>query len=181
MSQVFIGAIQSFGFPFAPKGWSLCDGSQLSIQQYQSLFSLITNTYGGDGVQYFNVPDARGRLLMSQGQTDDGLYSIGQTGGVADLTLTEANLPSHTHPLLASATLATLSVPSSTDELGVSNGSDPVSGDQVQVNIYHPAGGATVHLADLTPSGSGLPVSLMQPYLVNNYCIALQGIYPTHN
>ena len=98
MSEPFIGQIQPFAFNFAPRNWALCDGQLLPISQNTALFSLIGTTYGGDGRTTFGLPDLRGRVPIHQGH-GPGLssYVIGQTGGSATNTLTQAQMPSHTH------------------------------------------------------------------------------------
>ena len=184
MAEVYIGTLQPFGFDFAPRGWAFCDGRQLPIAQYQALYQLITTTYGGDGGVYFQLPDTRGRNLLGQGQSTTGTtYDIGEAAGHEEVTLTPSNLPSHNHTMNVSSNSATLHTPASsfTDFLANANGSDPTSGDAVTVNIYAPSIGATTPLTGVMTSGSNLPTYVRQPYLVNNYCIALQGIYPTHN
>ncbi|RZJ31454.1 MAG: phage tail protein, partial [Brevundimonas sp.] len=102
MSEVFVGLLQPFGFPFAPRDWMLCNGAILPISQYQALYALIGNTYGGDGVNTFAIPDTRGRTLVGQGHLPGGqTYAMGESGGLEAYTLTEQNLPMHTHMLMA--------------------------------------------------------------------------------
>lgn len=182
MSEVFIGSIQPFGFDFAPRGWMICNGRLLSIAQYDALFALIGTTYGGDGVTTFAIPDTRGRTLLGQGATYFGhSYSMGQTGGFETVTLTSQNLPMHTHMMMASFQSATLPAPGAGEWLSGANGSDPTSGDAVTVHIYAPAGGTMNAMNDLTPAGGSQPVGIDQPFLVNNYCIAVEGIFPSRN
>lgn len=181
MSEVFIGVIQPFGFPFAPREWMICNGALLPISQYDALFALIGTTYGGDGVNTFAIPDTRGRTLLGQGSSLGTTWMIGETGGYESMTLTQQNLPAHSHPLLAAAGAGTVPAPGSADVLAAATGHDPTSGDDVTVNIYAPAGGASQPMGGVTPAGGNLPVEMMQPYLVNNYCIAVSGIWPSRN
>lgn len=182
MSDVFIGVIQPFGFEFAPRNWMICNGRLLPISQYETLFALITTTYGGDGITNFAIPDTRGRTLLGQGSTYFGSrYAMGQTGGYESVSLTQQNLPQHTHVMLASTPQATLPAPGANEWLSGANGADPTSGDAVTINIYAPAGGTMQAMADLTAAGGNSPVDVMQPFLVNNYCIAVQGIFPSRN
>lgn len=181
MSDVFVGVIQPFGFPFAPRDWMICNGSLLSVHQYQALFALIGTTYGGDGVNTFAIPDTRGRILLGQGSTYFGAFTLGEVGGLESVTLTPQNLAAHNHLMFASVQPATLPAPGAGELLAVANGSDPTAGDAVTVHVYAPAGGTMTTLAELAPAGGNQPVNIQQPYLVNNYCIAVQGIYPSRN
>lgn len=98
MTEPFMGQIQTFGFPFAPNGWQLCAGQTLSIGQYSALFALLGTTYGGNGVQTFQLPDLQGRVAIGQG---NGLglsqYVIGQKSGTENVSILVSNMPSHTH------------------------------------------------------------------------------------
>lgn len=181
MSEVFVGVIQPFGFPFAPRDWMICNGSLLSVAQYQALYALIGTTYGGDGVNTFAIPDTRGRILLGQGSAYFGTFTMGETGGLESVTLTSQNLPVHNHIMFASVQPATLAAPGAGELLAGANGSDPTSGDSVTVHVYAPAGGTMNAMADLSPAGGYEPVEIQQPYLVNNYCIAVQGIFPSRN
>lgn len=182
MSEVFIGLLQQFPFDWAPRGWMICNGSLLSISQYSTLFALIGNSYGGDGVTNFAIPDTRGRTLVGQGQLPGGgRYAMGQYGGSGSYTLTQQNLSMHSHLLFASGQAATAAAPGSTNlSLAHTNGSDPTSGDAVNIQIYAPVGAAQP-LQGLVSTGGNQPINLMQPYTVNNYCIAVQGIFPSRN
>ena len=181
MSDVFVGVIQPFGFPFAPRDWMICNGSLLSVHQYQALYALIGTTYGGDGVNTFAIPDTRGRILLGQGSTYFGAFTMGEVGGLESVTLTSQNLAVHNHLMFASIQQATLPTPGTGEWLAGANGSDPTAGDAVTVHVYAPPGGTMTAMADLGPAGGNEPVDIRQPYLVNNYCIAVQGIYPSRN
>lgn len=181
MSEVFVGLLQQFPFNWAPRGWMICNGSLVSISQYQALFALIGTTYGGDGVTNFAIPDTRGRTLLGQGQiAGGGRYEMGQASGAEAYTLTLQNLSMHNHLLFASIQGANAAAPGMTVSLATSNGSDPTSGDAVNVQIYGPSG-TNQPLQGIMPVGGNQAISLMQPYLVNNYCIAVEGIYPSRN
>lgn len=162
----YIGEIKQTAFPFAPKGWFLCDGRILPIRQYQALFSLLGTSYGGDGRNTFALPDLRGRMPMH------ATYNqwVGTSGGAYTHTLSVAEMPSHRHSLMASAT------PShSGDPSGKVLGATEAGG----LNILRQAdGSAALHPASLSNSGGGQPHSNMQPYLVCNFMIAYEGIYP---
>lgn len=181
MSEVFVGLLQQFPFNWAPRGWMICNGALLSISQYQVLFTLIGTTYGGDGVNNFAIPDTRGRTLLGQGQIAGGqTYRIGESSGAEAYTLTLQNLSMHNHLLFASMQAANSPTAGTTLSLANANGSDPTSGDAVTVQIYGPSG-TNQPLQGIVPVGGNQAISLMQPYLVNNYCIAVEGIYPSRN
>ena len=97
MAQPYVGEIRMFGGNFAPAGWMFCEGQLLPISEYETLFNLIGTTYGGDGQSTFALPDLRGRLPMHQGNG----FTLAETGGAEEVTLTVNQIPSHTHPLLA--------------------------------------------------------------------------------
>ena len=181
--EVYLGTIQPFAFQFAPYGWALCAGQLMSIVQHQALFTLINTTYGGDGVTTFALPDLRGRTITGQGTMPGGsTYHMGQRMGIEQTTLLLPQMPAHNHVLIASTQGATAHQPSTGMILAGANGSDPTSGDAVTVNIYAP-GSATTPLAPTTIgyTGGNQPFSIMQPYLVVNYCIAMQGLFPSRN
>lgn len=172
MEEPFIGEIALFAGNFAPMGWAFCDGSLISIPQNAALYSLLGTTYGGDGRTTFALPDLRGRAPISFGQ-GPGLsnYPLGQKGGSESTTLTLAQMPAHSHTLNASNLPADKAVPTDNVLAAEPTGSSAV---------YHavPANTA-LNAAAIGPAGSGAPIDNRQPYLVINYIIALQGIYPS--
>ena len=108
MSEPFLGQLMLVGFNFAPRGWALCNGQLLSISQNTALFSLLGTTYGGDGVQTFGLPNLRGRVPLHYGQAPSGVnYSQGQVGGEENVTLTQQQMPQHSHQVLATSDDAT--------------------------------------------------------------------------
>jgi microcystin-dependent protein len=171
MADPYIGEIRTFGFDFAPRGWALCNGAILPINQNQALFSLLGTYYGGNGSTNFALPDLRSRvpLGMGQGTAQPGNFSIGQQGGAATVTLTTAQLPAHNHPVNAS-------------DHGGNDG--PVRSPEGHVlergNVYAdaPDGKTVMNAGMIGNTGGGQPVSILPPYLALNFCIALQGIYP---
>ena len=174
MSSPFLGQIQLFPYNFAPRGWAFCSGQTLSIAQNTALFSLLGTTYGGNGQTTFALPDLRGRVPISSGQ-GPGLssYDLGQVGGTETDTLTINNLPSHQH---------TVAPFCNSSEGGAATPAAGFMGKTGGDGIY-----AAAH--DNSPMGatpSGLtggnqPFQIIQPYLTLNYCIALQGIFPSRN
>jgi microcystin-dependent protein len=181
MAQPFIGQIEAFAFGFAPKGWALCAGQLLPINQNTALFSLLGTTYGGNGVTTFALPDLRGRTANAFGQ-GQGLasYNLGQTGGEEShtLVLTEMAAGGHTHTINATNNGQTggTNVPSSAVALGSGYSSEAGS---PAVKIYSSAA-PTIAMGSLSPVG-GQPHENRMPFLSLNYCIALFGIFPSRN
>jgi microcystin-dependent protein len=166
--EPFIGQIQLFGFNFAPKGWASCDGGLLPIGSYSALFSLLGTYYGGNGQTTFGLPDLRGRAPMHFG-TGPGLTPrpIGERAGTEAVTLTTNQIPAHGHGINGSAA-ATSKSPSAL-----------VPGFNSAAPAYGPPDG-TKMAADMVDLTGGMQAhDNMQPYLAVNYCIALEGIYPT--
>ena len=159
-------------FVFAPKGWALCNGQLMPINQNQALFSLLGTTFGGDGRVNFALPDQRGRTPIHVG----GGHTLGEKGGEQAHTLSIAELPTHTHWLNAStsqADQATLVTPP---------GNTPNILATVTGNQYGPPTNLTPLTAGTVPNVGGSQAHLnMQPFLVLNFCIALQGIFPSPN
>src|SRR5260370_35455725 len=107
MSEPYVGEIRMFAGNFAPAGWMFCEGQLLPISEFDTLFNLIGTTYGGDGQSTFALPDLRGRLPIHQG----GGFTLAETGGVEDVTLTVSQIPAHSHPSLATTTPANGAAP----------------------------------------------------------------------
>ena len=172
--EPFLGQIQAFGFNFAPRGWANCDGQLLPIAQYQALFSLLGTTYGGDGRTTFALPDLRGRTMLHEGN-GPGLTPrpIGQKSGAENTTLTAANLPAHSHPVAIPVNTGNASSEEPGGNVLASSGA----------NLYAaaPSPGAAYQAFNTGNAGSSTAFNNMQPYLVVNICIALQGIYPSRN
>lgn len=173
MSEPFLGQIQAFGFNFAPRGWSLCDGQLLPISSNSALFSLLGTTYGGDGRTTFALPDLRGRSMLHQG-TGNGLAPsrIGQKGGTENTTLAVANMPSHTHALHAETKAGDQANPQGR-MLAISPNNIYVSPD--------PADNRVMAAESIAATGNGTSFSNEDPYLVLNICIALQGVFPSRS
>ena len=162
MAEPFLGEIRLMSFNFAPKGWALCNGQFLPINQNQALFSILGTTYGGNGQTTFALPDLRSRAPIYVGQG----FVEGQAGGEEAHTLTQNELPPHPHSFSASSTNA--DTPDATI-LAKSN------------NVYGASGNLTT-LSPATISKTGAqPHENMQPYTVISFCIALQGIFPSRN
>lgn len=179
MSQPFVGEIRMFAFGSrgAPNGWQACDGSLLSIAEYEVLFSLIGTTYGGDGQNTFAVPDLRGRLPVHQGQ-GPGLtsYLIGQRAGTETVTLLPQQMPMHSHTAIATTAAATTGTPGTTVLPGA------VSGQTMYVTDLTGAVPFTLSPQSVGLSGGGAqPHENCMPTLTVQYCIAWLGIYPSQS
>lgn len=162
MYDAFIGEIRMFAGNYAPEGWAFCDGSELSIGEQPSLFTLIETKYGGDGRSTFRLPDLRGRAPVHAGNG----YALAQKGGSETVTLTLAELPTHIHGFNASTAVATDRTPE-----------DKLFGEAASMSIYTAAVNCPVPNA-LDAAGGGQPHENMQPFQVVNYIICMQGWYP---
>ncbi|WP_367388448.1 phage tail protein [Lewinella sp. LCG006] len=187
----FIGEIRMFAGNFAPRSWALCEGQLLPIAQNTALFSILGTIYGGDGRTTFALPDLRGRLPISSG-TGPGLptYREGQKGGQPTHTLTQAEMPNHTHTPTAAIT-GTFGVATNTETSNSGEGSGNVLGEAA-ANIYNnqpadPAellGGVVNTLGvnlQLQNTGGSQSHENQMPYLAVNYIIALYGVFPSRN
>lgn len=174
MSTPYVGEIRIFGFGRVPVGWLACDGSAVPISQYEVLFTVLGDVYGGNGSSTFGLPDLRGRAPIHQG-TGVGLTQriIGERGGSEDVTVLTSQMPAHNHILQASSRQATTSVP------GSSYVTATVEGD----NLYLPSvTGLDPNVLDpgsLSIEGGGAPHDNMMPSLTVSYCIAWNGIFPS--
>jgi microcystin-dependent protein len=169
MSTPFIGQLMAVAFNFAPKSWAFTNGQVMSIAQNQALFSLLGTTYGGNGQTTFSLPNLQSRVTVSSGQ-GPGLstYTLGQTGGEENHTLLSSEIPTHTHVMSATAAAGSLGAPA-----GNVFANSP---------MYVKGNGDSQPIAGFTGSAGGnQPHANIQPYLVINWCIALQGIFPSRN
>ena len=183
MSQPFIAEIRMFGFGYAPKGWALCRGQLLAIQQYSALFSLIGIQFGGNGTTNFALPNLQGAAAVGIGQ-GPGLsdYVMGQTGGVTNVTLTTEQFPQHTHAFQASNAQADSNAVNNS-LLARGNFDDGSNLGAQSAFIAASAAGAPVNMNPMALSSAGGPTphDNMMPYLAMNFCIALTGVFPARN
>ncbi|HXC90735.1 MAG TPA: tail fiber protein [Stellaceae bacterium] len=179
--EPFLGQISIFGCNFAPVGWSFCQGQTLSIAQSTALFSLLGTTFGGNGVNTFMLPDLRSRAPVGSGQ-GPGLssYVIGESGGVETVPIDSASYPAHSHGLFAAASTAAGNLPAGLIE---AEGQTGGRGGAIDLALYSASGTATtLAAASLTAApGGGAPHNNVEPYLALNFCIALQGIFPSRS
>lgn len=179
-AQPYLGEIKLFAGNFAPKGWALCQGQLLPINQNQALFALLGTTYGGNGTTTFALPDYRGRAAVGNGLT----IIQGEKQGVESTTLTQANLPAHNHnvPVKVSAAKAALNVPTSTSSLAspsitVNSATRDILGYNLAAPNTALLGSASTTAGTISPTA----INVMQPSIAMTYIIALQGIFPSQN
>lgn len=169
VAEPFLAEIRILSFSFAPRGWALCNGQLLPINQNQALFSLLGTTFGGDGRVNFALPNLQGRTPLHVG---DGLV-LGTAGGAQNVTLSPTQLPSHAHTLYATADVASSTAPS---------GAVPAKKPRFGADIYAtPANQTPLAAGSLTSVGGSQAHTNMQPSLSLNFVIALQGIFPSPN
>ena len=165
MAEPFLSEIRIMSFVFAPKGWALCNGQLLPINQNQALFSLLGTTFGGDGRVNFALPDLRGRTPIHVG----GGHTLGERGGEQAHTLSIAELPTHTHVLNGTSNDGNVVVP---------NGN--LLAKAAPANPYHTSTNlGAMNAASISNVGGSQAHLNMQPFLTLSFCIALQGIFPS--
>ena len=165
MATPYLSEIRIFSFNYPPKGWAFCNGQLMPINQNQALFALLGTTYGGDGVSTFALPNLQGRMPIHEGSG----FVLGQNGGEQSHTLTSTEMPQHTHAAAASSSPA---------NLGTAPGNFWANGDQP---AYASSVNTVMSTAAVSNVGGSQPHDNMPPYLVLNFCIALQGIFPSQN
>ncbi|HEY9028031.1 MAG TPA: tail fiber protein [Burkholderiaceae bacterium] len=169
MSNPYLAEIRLTSFAFAPKGWALCNGQLLPINQNQALFALLGTTYGGDGRTNFALPDLQGRAAMHF----SGTHALGEAGGEEAHTLTIGEMPAHGHALRASGKVAASSSPNGGVLAAVPRGGTPA--------YTAPTAMVPLNPAAIGASGGGQPHENRPPFLTVNFIIALQGIFPSRN
>ena len=170
MTEQYIGEIRLFGFNFAPVGWALCNGQILPINQNTALFSLLGTTYGGNGTTTFALPNLQGRVAIHQGD-GAGLspYEMGQSGGSEDETLNVNQMPAHNHEVLG--------------HNGPSNSPKPLGRvpASTSTDAYASVPVNPMAAGMIAPTGGGEPFPILQPYLTINFCIAVEGVFPSRS
>lgn len=204
--QVYLGSIWIAAFNFAPRGWALCQGQLLPLNQNQALFALLGTMYGGNGTTNFALPDLRGRVNIGVGQSPGtSLYAQGEKGGVEAVTLGPSQLPLHTHNASFAVTKSapaaialTVNVVNSAGNQLSPQGNYIAGGHSPAATGTFLASGTTAAMATgsitinggtgitggtvtVGTAGSNAPVSVLQPYLALNYIIATTGIFPSRN
>jgi microcystin-dependent protein len=171
MADPFVAEIRVFPFNFAPFGWAFCNGQILPLSQYTALFALLGTTYGGNGISNFALPNMQGNMPVGQG-TGQSVYDLGQTGGTSAVTLLLTEMAAHSHNLMATEFPEPASQSPSNAALGF------------KVNVTNIYSASTTPLAQfagaaIMVNGSSQPHNNVMPYLTLNFCIALQGVFPT--
>lgn len=164
MSEPYLGEVKIISWNFPPKGWTFCNGQLLPINQNQALFSILGTTYGGDGRQTFGLPNLQGRSPVHVG---DGIV-LGERGGETAHTLNISELPAHNHVPVGSGVVANIATASGNLWANVAN-------------LYSGSQNTAMNPACILPTGGSQPHENMSPYLVLNFIIALQGIFPSQN
>ena len=165
MAQPYVGEIRMFAGNFNPAGWMFCEGQLLPIAENETLFQLIGTTYGGDGDSTFALPDLRGRIPIHQGPG----FALAEAGGVEEITLTTAQMPAHSHALLAAGVNALQAGPQ-----------NRVVAQPTVIDLFRNAVPITAFAAQsITPVGGNQPHTNFQPYLCVNFIISLFGIFPS--
>ncbi|HEY9282025.1 MAG TPA: tail fiber protein [Pyrinomonadaceae bacterium] len=168
MAEPFLSEIRIFSFNFPPKGWAFCNGQLLPINQNQALFSLLGTTYGGNGQTNFALPNLQGQVPIHTGNG----HTLGERAGSSAVTITQQQMPQHIHFLQASTAAAGTNIPDNTTAVGETAPNDLYTGA---------AGLVTMAPGTVSNVGGSQPHNNMMPYLVLNFCIALQGIFPSPN
>ncbi len=172
MAQPYVGEIRMFAGNFAPAGWMFCAGQLLPISENETLFQLIGTTYGGDGESTFALPNLQSRVPIHAGSGPEGkTFTLGESAGTEEVTLTVQQIPNHTHPLLVSGGVGNVNTPAGN-----------VTSQSVSVKMYladSPVG--PLNANSVTPVGGSQPHENCQPFLCINYIISLFGIFPPPN
>jgi microcystin-dependent protein len=165
MAQPYVGEIRMFAGNFAPAGWEFCQGQLLPISEYETLFQLIGTTYGGDGESTFALPDLRGRIPIHQGNG----FTLAETGGTEQVTLTVNQIAAHTHPLVAIS-----------DQGNQNSPAGNLSAQSLNVVPYiNDAPGASFNAGAISSTGGSQPHSNFQPYLCVDFILSLFGLFPS--
>lgn len=172
MAEPFLSEIRIFSFVFAPKGWALCNGQLLPINQNQALFSLLGTTYGGDGRVNFSLPDLRSRVPIHTGSG----HTLGERGGEQAHTLSISELPTHTHGFTAQT--AAVGAAANATQIAPTSNYWANSGKSVYSTL---PGNAVMSPQAVANTGGSQAHQNMEPFLVLSFCIALQGIFPSPN
>jgi microcystin-dependent protein len=162
MSDPYIGELKLISFNFAPRGWALCNGQLMPINQYQALYSVLGTQYGGDGVTTFALPNMQGRMPIHQGQG----FSVGNSGGEATHVLSGNEMPTHNHPALAQSTANT----------GSPTGAEWAASTEA---TYASTPSGVMAAGAVSNAGGNQPHENRPPYLVLNWAVALEGIFPS--
>jgi microcystin-dependent protein len=167
MSEPFLSEIKVVSFNFPPKGWALCNGQFMPINQNQALFALLGTTYGGNGQTTFALPNLRGQVPIHTGNG----HVLGEKAGTTNVTVNLQQLPTHTHTVMASTANGTLPVPTN----------NALAATPAKIYAPPTSNLTTLNPVNVSSVGGSQPHNNMMPFLVLNFIIALQGIFPSQN
>jgi len=174
MSNPFVAEVRIFPFNFAPTGWAFCNGQLLPLSQNTALFSLLGTFYGGDGKSTFALPNLQDSVPLHVGGNQPGpsgtVYDLGEISGEEGVALLQSEMPFHTHSLMTEVVPANSKLPTATEAVGRSSGGNVFLPVDSNLGVMDPN--------TVGPTGSNFPHNNLMPYLVLNFCIALQGVFP---
>ncbi len=173
MANPYLGEVRVFSFAFPPKGWAFANGQTQAINQNQALFALLGTTYGGNGQTTFALPNLQDRTPIHAGNSAFGGYSQGSIGGESTHTLTQTEMPAHTHGISATTANAPVAALGPENAIPASAPHQPYRSGATQPVSMRAGLGQN--------AGGGQPHSNLQPYTALNFCIAMQGIFPSQN
>lgn len=171
-TEPYVGQISMFAGNFAPRGWAFCNGQLMSVMQYQALFAILGTTYGGDGITTFALPNLQNRVPVGRGTGVDGITKVlGQVGGSTNTTILISNMPAHNHRLIGTTNVGNSNVPKNALHADTS-----VLDKEYTTDTSGPK-------VDMDPSAIGIsggsqPINNEQPFVVINYIIAIDGVFP---
>lgn len=179
MSVPYVGEIRMFAGNFAPAGWAFCNGALLPISENEVLYALIGNTYGGDGVESFAVPDLRGRVPVHVGTLQGDTYQLGKNGGLERVVLSTAEMPSHKHVINASSAAP----PPTGGGINITDGGSWVpAAPSPKPKVYAAAApNLLMGAGAIGPNNGGQPHENMAPYLAVQFIISLFGVFPSQS
>ena len=178
----FLGEIRMVGFNFAPTGWALCNGQLLAISSNTALFSLLGTTFGGNGTTTFALPNMQSRAPIHQGQgTGLSLYTMGENAGTENVTLIASQMPIHNHLMAVNSSNSNQNNPTN-NILAVTNNNVTDPRNPTPYPTYsNAASTGTLAATAISTSGGSTPHPNLQPFLVVNFIIALQGVFPSRS
>ena len=177
MAEPFLSEIRIFSFVFAPKGWALCNGQLLPINQNQALFSLLGTTYGGNGQTNFALPNLQGKIPIHEGSG----HTLGETAGAYAVTINQSTMPTHMHTFTKNSCVASAVANANVGPPGGAFWANDGKAAYSTQDPNNPINTGAMNPSCVSNVGGSQPHTNIQPFLVLNFCIALQGIFPSQN